>query len=90
MFEYSLLDLVVYVWFSKILRVDSSRGEEICYKHAKIFEFGEFLELRHGGATTGHRAGKCDLAGEDEDHSSFSSALAEEVLERDRLKREKQ
>jgi hypothetical protein len=65
MFEYSLLDLGIYVWFLKILRVDLNRGEKSCYKHAKIFEFGEFLELRHGGATAGHRAGKCNLAGEE-------------------------
>jgi hypothetical protein len=42
-----------------------NRGRREDLKHVIFFKFGGVSKLRHGGATTGHRAGNLVLAGED-------------------------
>jgi hypothetical protein len=49
----------------KFLRVDLKRGGDSDSKCAICFRNGVVWLLRHGGATTGHRAGILKLVGEE-------------------------
>jgi hypothetical protein len=61
-----MIDLGFGVCFFGKLMVDSCRGRKKILESVKSFEKRGVLKLRHGGATTGHRAGKLLHIGEDE------------------------
>jgi hypothetical protein len=55
----------MYIGCSENLSLEMNRGGREDSKHVFFSKFGGGLKLRHGGATTGHRAGKLKLAGEE-------------------------